>query len=90
MPNARPSVTALTTAREQTGKSKTYSPYRIVSSAHGISMRDGWSSLASIVEKSEIVEHHGYLNMPIQLRVFLKQIHGRGLGGHHGTEICNS
>lgn len=53
-------------------------------------MRDGWSSLASIVEKSEIVEHHGYLNMPIQLRVFLKQIHGRGLGGHHGTEICNS
>lgn len=50
-------------------------------------MCGGWSSLTSMVEKSDIVEHYGDLNMPMQLRMLGEQIYGRGLGGHDGIEI---
>lgn len=31
-------------------------------------MSDGWSSLASLIEKSDIIEHYGNPVMPMQLR----------------------
>lgn len=50
-------------------------------------MNGGWSSLASMVEKSDIIEHYGDARMPMQLRMLGEQIYGRGPGGHNGAEM---
>lgn len=47
-------------------------------------LRGGWSSLASKVGKSEIMEHYGERDMPMQLRMLGEQIYGRGPGGQDG------
>lgn len=45
----------------------------------------GWSSLATPVEKSDIVEHYGDPVMPMQMRMFGEQVYGRGPGGQSGA-----
>lgn len=44
-----------------------------------------WSSLASAVEKADVVEHYGNPNMPMQMRMFGEQVYGRGPGGQAGA-----
>lgn len=44
----------------------------------------GWSSLSSMVEKGDVIEHYGDPNMPMQLRMFGEQVYGRGPGGQSG------
>ncbi|MCJ1358894.1 MAG: hypothetical protein MMC33_008894 [Icmadophila ericetorum] len=52
-----------------------------------VGMRDGWSSLASAIEKSDIIEYYGNANMPMQLRMFGEQVYGRGPGGQSGAAM---
>ncbi|KAJ9663396.1 hypothetical protein H2201_005604 [Coniosporium apollinis] len=49
--------------------------------------RSEWTSLASAIEKSDVIEHYGNPQMPMQLRMFGEQIYGRGPGGQDGTEM---
>lgn len=46
-----------------------------------VGMNDKWSSLACAIEKSDVSEHYGNPNMPMQLRMFGEQVYGRGPGG---------
>ena len=48
-------------------------------------MRGGWSSLASAVEKRDILDHYGDSSMPMQMRMFGEQIYGTGPGGQPGA-----
>jgi mitochondrial splicing suppressor protein 51 len=50
-------------------------------------MNDGWSSLASAIENSDIIEHYGNPNMPMQLRILGEQVYGRGPGGQSGASM---
>ncbi|KAI9863669.1 MAG: hypothetical protein M1813_003692 [Trichoglossum hirsutum] len=52
-----------------------------------VGVNDGWSSLASKIEKSNVIEHYGDPNMPMQLRMFGEQVYGRGPGGQSGAAI---
>lgn len=52
-----------------------------------LGMNDGWSSLASAIEKSDVIEHYGNPNMPMQLRMFGEQVYGRGPGGQSGAAM---
>lgn len=52
-----------------------------------VGMNDGWSSLASKIKKSDIIEHYGNPNAPMQLRLFGEQVYGRGPGGQNGASI---
>jgi len=52
-----------------------------------VGMNDGWSSLASAIEKSDIIEHYGNPNMPMQLRMLGEQVYGRGPGGQSGASM---
>ena len=45
----------------------------------------GWSSLASEIQKSDIMEHYGNPKMPMQLRILGEQVYGRGPGGQGGA-----
>lgn len=40
--------------------------------------RNDWSNLAHAVEKSDIMEHYGSQDMPMQLRMFAEQVYGTG------------
>lgn len=51
----------------------------------GLGMRDGWSSLATAVEKHDIIEHYDHPRMPMELRILGEQIYGRGPGGQSGA-----
>lgn len=53
-------------------------------------MRGGWTSLASVVDKSDIVEHYGDPRMPMQLRVLGEQIYGRGPGGQSSAAMIQT
>jgi splicing suppressor protein 51 len=46
-----------------------------------------WSSLARKVEKSQLIEHYGNGEMPMQLRLFGEQVYGRGPGGQNGDMV---
>lgn len=48
-------------------------------------MRGGWSSLASMAKKGDIVDHYGDPTMPMQLRMLGEQIYGTGPGGQSGA-----
>jgi splicing suppressor protein 51 len=52
-----------------------------------VGMNDGWSSLANAIEKSDVIEHYGTSNMPMQLRMFGEQVYGRGPGGQSGAAM---
>jgi hypothetical protein len=39
----------------------------------GAGMHDGWSSLASVIEKSDILEHHDDPYIPMQLRMLMNR-----------------
>ena len=52
-----------------------------------VGMGDGWSSLASAIEKSDVIEQYGNPEMPMQLRMFGEQVYGRGPGGQSGAAI---
>jgi len=52
-----------------------------------VGMRDGWSSLATALEKRNVIDHYGNPNMPMQLRMFGEQVYGRGPGGQSGAMI---
>jgi len=46
-----------------------------------------WSSLTRKVEKSQLIEHYGNGEMPMQLRLFGEQVYGRGPGGQNGDMV---
>jgi hypothetical protein len=46
-------------------------------------MNGGWSFLANLIEKSDVIEYYGISSMPMQLRMFVEQVYGRG--GQSGT-----
>lgn len=52
-----------------------------------LGLSGGWSSLASAVGKSEIVEHYGSPVMPMQLRMFGEQVYKTGPGGQSGATM---
>ncbi|KAI9855040.1 MAG: hypothetical protein M1813_000584 [Trichoglossum hirsutum] len=52
-----------------------------------VGVNDGWSSLASMIEKSDVMEHYGNPNMPMQLRMFGEQVYGSGPGGQSGATM---
>jgi splicing suppressor protein 51 len=52
-----------------------------------VGMDDGWSSLTSAIKKSDVIEHYGNPNMPMQLRMFGEQVYGRGPGGQSGAAM---
>jgi splicing suppressor protein 51 len=52
-----------------------------------VGMSHSWSSLASMIEKSDVIEHYGSPNMPMQLRMFAEQVYGRGPAGQSGTSM---
>ena len=52
-----------------------------------VGMKGGWSSLSSAIEKSDVTEHYGNPNMPMQLRMFGEQVYGRGPGGQSGAAM---
>ena len=44
-----------------------------------VGMQPGWSSsLASAIEKHDLVEHYGVALMPMQMRMFGEQVYGGG------------
>jgi mitochondrial splicing suppressor protein 51 len=49
--------------------------------------RDGWSSLAKMVEKSDVVEHYADPLMPMQLRMFGEQVYGSGPNRQSGATM---
>ncbi|KAI1819223.1 putative MYND domain protein [Xylaria intraflava] len=46
-----------------------------------------WHDLRCAVEKSDIIEHYGHPQFPIQLRMFAEAAIGRGPGGSDGTQL---
>jgi splicing suppressor protein 51 len=50
-----------------------------------LGMNGGWSFLANVIEKSDLIEYYGISSMPMQLRMFAEQVYGRGPGGQSGT-----
>lgn len=49
--------------------------------------RSGWSSLQAALEKSDLIEHYGNPNMPMQMRLLGEQVYGTGPAGQPGAEI---
>merc|ERR1712000_798048 len=47
----------------------------------------GWSDLNSALEKSDIMEHYGSATMPVQMRMFVESVHGRGSGCQDGSAM---
>ena len=45
---------------------------------------DNDHGLASVVEKSDIMEYYGSADMPMQLRMYAEQVYGSGPGGQSG------
>ncbi|KAL7956132.1 hypothetical protein V8C34DRAFT_306854 [Trichoderma compactum] len=50
-------------------------------------MDDEWSDLRCAVEKSDIVEHYGDAQFPMQLRMLAEAVYGWVPGGSDGTEM---
>ncbi|KAF9207770.1 hypothetical protein BGZ49_010592 [Haplosporangium sp. Z 27] len=46
-----------------------------------------WASLASAVEKSDLIHHYDDAMMPMQLRMFGEQVYGTGPAGMSGAEM---
>jgi splicing suppressor protein 51 len=46
-----------------------------------------WHDLRCAVEKSDIIEHYGDQQFPMQLRMFAETVIGRGIGGADGTQM---
>lgn len=46
-----------------------------------------WQHLQHTVEKSDIIEHYGDPQFPMQLRMFAEAAIGRGVGGADGTQM---
>lgn len=44
-----------------------------------------WSDLRCAVEKSDIIEHYGDFQFPMQLRMLAEAVYGRGPGGSSGS-----
>lgn len=55
--------------------------------AVGMDCSEAWSSLTAAPEKSDIVQHYGDLNMPMQMRMFGEQVYGCGPGGQDGRAM---
>ncbi|OJD12443.1 hypothetical protein AJ78_06958 [Emergomyces pasteurianus Ep9510] len=50
----------------------------------------GWSDLRCAIGKSDVIEHYGNSDMPMQLRMFGEQIYGYGPGGHDGAAMLRA
>ncbi|KAF9113338.1 hypothetical protein BGX27_001788 [Mortierella sp. AM989] len=50
-------------------------------------MTDDWASLASAIEKTDVVDHYQNALMPMQLRIFGEQVYGSGPAGMSGVPI---
>ncbi|ATY63484.1 MYND domain [Cordyceps militaris] len=51
-----------------------------------LGMRAGqWSSLRAAVEKSDLIEHYGDSQFPMQLRMFAEAVYGKAPGGSSGS-----
>ncbi|GME25498.1 hypothetical protein M1813_003692 [Neofusicoccum parvum] len=48
-----------------------------------------WSSLEAAPKKSDILEHYGDSQMPMQMRMLGERIYGRGPGGQDGTMMLS-
>ncbi|KAI9809357.1 MAG: hypothetical protein M1826_003935 [Phylliscum demangeonii] len=46
-----------------------------------------WSRLTSAIEKSDVIEHYGNSEIPMQLRMFAEQVYGKGPGGQSGDAM---
>jgi len=55
-----------------------------------LGMGDGWSSLARVLQKSDVMEHYGNPSMPMQMRLLGEQVYGRGPGGQSGAMILKA
>ena len=44
-----------------------------------------WSSVKTVIEKSDVIEHYGEQRMPMQLRMLGEAVYGRGPGGQSGA-----
>ncbi|KAE8551755.1 hypothetical protein TMatcc_001737 [Talaromyces marneffei ATCC 18224] len=77
----------LTLAKRQGGLLPSWWSEEKSSECMQLGMRNGWSSLASTVEKSDIVEHYGDPVMPMQMRMFGEQVYERGPGGQPGASM---
>ena len=52
-----------------------------------LGQQPGWSDLNCAIEKSDIMEHYGDADMPMQMRMFVESIYGSGPGGQNGTAM---
>ncbi|KAF9342775.1 hypothetical protein BGX26_006866 [Mortierella sp. AD094] len=50
-------------------------------------MTDDWASLASAVEKADLIKHYDDALMPMQLRMLGEQVYGTGPGGMSGASM---
>jgi splicing suppressor protein 51 len=50
-------------------------------------LTDSWANLASVVEKSDLINRYGDSMMPMQLRMLSEQITGRGPMGQSGLDM---
>jgi mitochondrial splicing suppressor protein 51 len=48
---------------------------------------DNWFDLYCSIEKSDVVEHYGDPQFPMQLRMFGEALYGNGLGGSNGATM---
>lgn len=46
-----------------------------------------WSDLRCVIEKSDLLEHYGDSNLPMQLRMLGEQVYGSGPGGQSGATM---
>ncbi|KAG0016260.1 hypothetical protein BGZ80_009333 [Entomortierella chlamydospora] len=53
-------------------------------------MTDDWASLASAVEKADLIKHYDDALMPMQLRMFGEQVYGTGPGGMSGMPMLQT
>ncbi|KAK4938362.1 hypothetical protein LTR10_021161 [Elasticomyces elasticus] len=54
-----------------------------------LGQQDGWSDLNCAIEKSDVMEHYGDGDMPMQLRLFVESILGSGPGGQSGATMLH-
>ncbi|KAI1615317.1 hypothetical protein EDD37DRAFT_507645 [Exophiala viscosa] len=52
-----------------------------------LGQQQGWSDLNCAIEKSDIMEHYGDAEMPMQMRLFVESIYGSGPGGQSGATM---
>jgi len=52
-----------------------------------VGVAGGWSSLSRAIQKSDVMEHYGNPNMPMQLRMFGEQVYARGPAGQNGATM---